>query len=607
VLPRPALAVLLAAAALSGCARPRTAPAAPAVSAARHGPLRAGQPVRGWTILSDSEPEARAVVAAARGYDVNHLELSHEIVHDLKEVRDARKRGLVNRLTDAAHAAGVQEVVVWDHALYDLDHYPARFRTGPGRTLDLDDPALWAWIRQDYREMLDLVPAVDGIVLTFIETGARAERQHSARLATPEEKLAAVVNAVADVVVGERKLNLYARTFAYTDDEYRHITRAVERFARPEIRLLMKETPHDFFLTHPNDRFAGTIARPTVIEFDVAGEFNGQGLIASTWPEYVLGRARDLLARPHVIGYTARTDRYGATRIVGRPAEVDLYALTRWFEDRRVTAAQAADEFIARRYGAAALPHVRAAFANAFDIVTSVLYTLGTNVANHSALDYDPYNSSWARHVSGKWLRPPVARVGHGVDVELHYWKDVVDRLAPPWAKAPGGAQWGEVRWVVDSGWITPGERMDARFLGYVVAEKEFGVRKAEESLAHVAAARTALADSDHVELHRHFERTLLTARLHRAVAKAYFGFRVWARGGEHRTSAVERTVREGLREIREVAAAIEGYPAPPPAGQWDWVGDARQARRYAEWITTGWPRETRGFRNPYGGVAFPE
>lgn len=84
------------------------------------GPLALGQQVRGWTILSDREPDALAVIEAARRYDINHLELSHEIVHDLKEVRDENKRGLTNRLTDAAHAAGIQEVVVWDHALYDL-------------------------------------------------------------------------------------------------------------------------------------------------------------------------------------------------------------------------------------------------------------------------------------------------------------------------------------------------------------------------------------------------------------------------------------------------------------------------------------------------------
>ena len=158
--------------------------------------------MRGWTILSDREPDDLAVIAAAPAYRIDHLELSHQVVMDLNEVRDDRKRTLVNRLIDSAHAAGIREVVVWDHALYELAYYPARFRTGPGGTLDLDDPAFWTWLKQDYRDMLDRVPAADGVVLTFIETGARAERQQSRVMTTPQEKLAAVVNAVAEVVIG---------------------------------------------------------------------------------------------------------------------------------------------------------------------------------------------------------------------------------------------------------------------------------------------------------------------------------------------------------------------------------------------------------------------
>ena len=92
----------------------------------------------------------------------------------------------------------------------------------------------------------------------------------------------AVVDGVADVIINERHLNLYARTFAYTQAEYDNIIGAVKLFKNKEIRLLMKETPHDFFLTHPNDRYAGTIARPTIMEFDVAGCVSGE--VATDWP-----------------------------------------------------------------------------------------------------------------------------------------------------------------------------------------------------------------------------------------------------------------------------------------------------------------------------------
>src|SRR5690606_10994274 len=141
------------------------------------------------------------------------------------------------------------------------------------------------------------------------------------------------------------------------------------------------------------------------------------------------------------------------------------------------------------------------------------------------------------------------------------------DHLAPPWAKAPGGAQWDEVPWVLEQGWITPGERMDEEYLGYILTEKRHGVALAEESLAHVDSAQPVLDPQDYEDLRHYFARTLLTARLHLAVAKAYFGFRVWSRGGSHATPEVERIVSDGLREIDEVASAIESYPIKPQTG----------------------------------------
>ena len=563
--------------------------------------------IRGWTILSESEEDAMAVIAAAPEYNINHLQISHSIVHDLMEVRDSQKRALTNRLTRAAHDAGIGEVVVWDHALYDLDYYPERFRTGPSGTLDLDNSDFWEWFKADYREMLDLVPEIDGIILTFIETGARVEEQHSSRWKTNSEKLAAVVNAVAEVVIGERGLAFYARTFAYTHSEYENIVGAIEGFAWPEIRLMMKETPHDFFLTHPNDFIAGTIPRSTIIEFDACGEFNGQGIIANTWPEYILRRGRDLLKRDHVIGYVARTDRYGDTRLVGRPGEINLYALKRLVDDFDVTAETVYDEFIAQNYGEAAAPYVKPAFKAAYDVVSSSLYTLGTNVANHSKINYEPYRSSYARHVSGKWFDPPVVYVGHGVDREFHYWKDVVEHIAPAWAKAPTGAHWKEVPWVLEQDWVTPKERMNEEFLRYIIKEKDFGVARAQEALSWIEKAKPHLSKNDYRELHHYFARTLLTTRLYRAVAAAYFGFRVYCRGEEFRSDYVLEVTENGLRETTKVADLIRNYPVMPPVGQWDWKSDADAADEYVRLITVdGWPETTRAFANPNGGMTYP-
>lgn len=569
-------------------------------------PLAPDEQVRGWTLLSENESDDMATLAAAPRYHINHIQLSHNIVMNLKDIQDSNQCAMVNRLIDAAHKEGVTEVVLWDHAFYSLDYYPAKFRTGPGGTIDLDNPEFWEWFKNDYRKMLDRVPNADGIVLTFIETGARAEKQYSRKMTTNQEKLAAVVDAVADVVCSERKLNLYARSFSYTYAEYSNIIGAVKLFKNPDTRLMMKETPHDFFLTHPDDFYAGTIARPTLMEFDAAGEFNGENIAAVTWPEYILRRWRDFAKRPHVVGYTARSDRYGATRLVGSPGEINLLTLKRGVEDPNVTAEQIYNEFITDHYGAAALPEVKLAFKNAFDITTSEFYTLGQNVGSHSRMVLDSDPASFTLHVSGKWIEPPIEYVHHDVNREFHYWRDVINHIAPPSFKSPDHHNWDEVHWVLTNGWVNAGEQMDEEYLHYIITEKNYGVKLAEDSVQHIENAKAVLKPADYQQLHDYFEHTLLAARIRRATASAYYGFRVWCRGKEFQTPYVVSSVENGLKEIKEVAALMRNYPDQPPVGQWNWVKDADTADQYFNWIVRdGWPAKTFGSANPNAGMTF--
>src|SRR5690606_2369802 len=196
-------------------------------------PLDLNEPVKGWIILSDNPEEGMSVIDRAPEYDINHLQLSHDVIHDLRHVRDPQRLRLAKSFIKRAHEKGIREVVVWDRSLYNLSYYPDQFKPGPDGTIDLDNPAFWEWFKNDYREMLDMIPGIQGLILTFIETGARVENQHSMKLKSNQEKLAAVVNAVASVVIGERGLNLYARTFSYTYEEYENIVGAIELFEYP--------------------------------------------------------------------------------------------------------------------------------------------------------------------------------------------------------------------------------------------------------------------------------------------------------------------------------------------------------------------------------------
>lgn len=568
-------------------------------------PLDIDETVKGWIILSDNVYEDSIVIEKSTEYDINHLQISHHLIHDLRHVRDLERLEKAEILTNQAHAQGIQEVVLWDRSLYELDYYPVQFKTGPNGTIDLDNTAFWEWFKEDYREMLSLAPNIQGLILTFIETGARVEDQYSEELKSNQEKLAAVVNAVASVVIGEYGLNLYARTFSYTYEEYENIIGAIELFEYPEIRLMMKETPHDFFLTHPNDMFAGTINRPTIIEFDVAGEFNGQGVIASTWPEYILERWSYFLDRNNIIGYAARVDRYGDTRIIGRPSEINLYALKRYLEDRNLTADNIYDEFITQIYNEESLPFIKNAFMNSYDIITSVLYTLGTSTANHSKLNYDPYTSHWARHVSGKWFNPPVVFIEHGINREFHYWTDIIDTLAPDWAKA-GGTQLREIPWVIENEWLTRGENMNEEYLSYIITEKRYGVSLAEKSLNEINKAKPYISEKQYEELYDYFNRTLITARLHKAVSSLYFGYRIYARGATYRSPSLIELINTALEKTKKVSDIINNYEKKVSIGQWNWREDTEMALQYCEWIENGtWPTETSGHATNLNGVKF--
>ena len=556
--------------------------------------------IRGWNILSDSFEDDLVTISAAKSYNINHLQLSHDLVMDLREIRDPKRQKLVNDLIGEAHRAGIGEVVVWDHALYDLKYYPDEFKTGPKGTINLDNPAFWEWFREDYRALMNLAPEADGVVLTFIETGARAENQFSVNLKSGPEKLAAVVDAVAGVVCDELGKQLYIRTFAYTNAEYLNTIGCIEHIKNNKVRLMMKETPHDFFLTHPNDIYAGTIDRPTIMEFDACNEFNGQGVIANTWPEYIIRRWSDLIKRPNVIGYVARTDRYGDTRLVGTPNEILLYALKQYSEDQTVTSGIIADEFISDRYGKKSVRYLRPAFSMAYDIVSSSIYTLGTNVANHSKLDYDPYKSSYGRHVSGKWLDPPVVYVKHDVNREFHYWTDIIEHLSPARFKTAEGPLAEEAPQVIENKWVTAGEKMNETYLKYIIAEKKYGVTQAEKALKLVTKAKKVMEENNYNQVYNLFDRTLITAKMYEAAATAYFGFRIYAQGAEYQTEWLNRTMKDALGKMLIIADEIDNYEDKVPRGQWNWRGDAETSREYIDKITkTGWKE--------YGNIIFDD
>jgi hypothetical protein len=222
--------------------------------------------------------------------------------------------------------------------------------------------------------------------------------------------------------------------------------------------------------------------------------------------------------------------------------------------------------------------------------VTSSLYTLGTNIANHSKMDFDPYKSSYGRHVSGKWLDPPVVFISHGVNKEFHYWKDIIEHVAPARYKTADADLNIEAPVVLKNNWVSPEEKMDEEYLKYIITEKHFAVESALQALDLINKAKEVLAEKDYLQLYNLFYRTLLTARIFESTATAYFGYRVYSRGEAFQKNWLKETIKNSLDSVLSVAGDIENYKGNVPVGQWKWKNDAATARIYYKRITeTGW------------------
>ena len=531
--------------------------------------------IYGWNILTDHTPTALRTLEATKNYHVNHLQLSHQICHNLKDVKLQWNRNIVNNLTEHAHELGIPEVVVWDHALYNLDYYPDRFKMKDSGLLNLDDPNFWEWFKADYRKMLDKIPEVNGIVLTFIETGARVENQYSEILKTPQEKLAALVDSVASVIVTERHLKLYLRSFMYNKNELNNLMQCFSLIKCPDIVVMAKETPHDFFVTHPVSWWIQDIPFPVIIEFDATHEFSGQGIVASFFPGIHLKRWEYYQKLPNVIGFSIRTDRYGKTSILNRPPEINLFAIYEATKDPEIGVDEVIEKFIEGKYDSVLVPYLRPVFEMAPEIILSSFYTLGLNTTHHSSLDFS-YRSIYTRHVSGRWMDNPEVHIQHGVDKTFHYWKDIVNHLAPAKVKESEGANLQEIPEVLENNWIQAEELMDTTYLNYVLVEKKYGVSLAEEAMTDINKAKPYFTDARGFnQIYHIFNRTLMTAKLRKAYAQIYYSQRIWNRGKDFQNEQLLELIKQGIEEIKVVSKEMKDYRRKGPVGQYDWVEDA--------------------------------
>lgn len=538
--------------------------------------------VRAINILSANIENGHAAIDAAAAEGMTQVQLSHRVIHNLFDLKDDQKLALAGELSSYAHSKGISEVLVWDHALYDTDYYPAEFYYPGTGLLDLDKEGLWEWIRQDYRGMMALCPDVDGLVLTFVESGARIEEQYS-RMSIPE-RLAKVINTVSGVVCEECGKTLYLRTFAYDEAEYRNIEECFSLVDwNGSMVLMVKDAPHDFFLFHPDNSYAGKLGHPTVVEFDTCLEYGGQAEILGSIPDYFYDRWRRMSILPEVCGFVARTSRCEDDEITGTPSEVNLYTLNRISDNPDAALDEIVSDFVSSRYGEAAVKYLKPALMCGRDVVEGTMYILGLSTSHHSNFTLEA-PSTYSRHVSGRWTSSEYFRPGHGVDRELHWWKDIVNKLAPVSCKTgldPKRA--AEIAYAFENGWLSGEEEMDGQYLDYVIRWVKDCRKNTMKGFRKLKRGEKVLSECGYNQLYDLFERSLMCLDLRGDAAVCYWGSRIWSRGEGYRTGSLRRKVDRAAARLEKTLESYENYDKVFPKGTWDWCADTLKAREYLE------------------------
>lgn len=324
------------------------------------GHARAERPaeVRGWVLLVDDMDYLRATIRKAPEYGINHIQLSHGIVHFADQlIDDADRRRNVHELVRLGKSLGLQ-MVIWTHELHAV---PDRFNVGVEKRVNLDDPELWTWLADRYETLYELVPELDGVVVSLSETGRAAVTREDGVISTMERqvrvaKIGEVLNRVHEplgkcVILRDFGETLWAR-------------QGILLCPRP-VWAMTKVVFGDW---HPYCEHSITYNyygdRPMLVEFDLCGEFIGQSVIPWCDPAYIKYRWDHAVRTGSPTGGVARIGRQEqGTRHVtfGTPNEINIEMFCRLIRDGHADPDAVWREWTARTYGAKAAPRVEAA------------------------------------------------------------------------------------------------------------------------------------------------------------------------------------------------------------------------------------------------------
>ena len=174
------------------------------------------------------------------------------------------------------------------------------------------DPFWGTFVRQSIAEMLENVPEITGVILSAGTHESRTSITHKiactcerCRNTDPEEWYHSIFEAVY-APLKEKHKKLIVRDFSFRAENQDTLLRGVKAVGE-DVIISLKNTPHDFYPTFPNNPKIGTTGREEWAEFDSWGQFFGSGIFPAGVAEDYVRRLRYCKDRG-VTGVFFRTD-----------------------------------------------------------------------------------------------------------------------------------------------------------------------------------------------------------------------------------------------------------------------------------------------------------
>lgn len=266
--------------------------------------------LRGWVLLTYDVKYLKEIINKAPSYGINHIQLSHDILHHADEaISDEARRKDVNQLIDLCHANKI-DCYVWTHEVRRPD--PEMMKDGKV----FIDEKFWDWIRRRYVEFFKVCPKVDGLVISFSEGDFTIDSPEEVTSNyTVEEMYRLLIKTIYDVC-RENGKTLIVRKFSGAA-----LKPVLE--APADLVVMQKCTTADWQVYSANNPNLGTYGNHRQIcEFDLAGEYDGQGELPWCAPGYIQSRLRFAAGRG-MTGMVARIDRNGRNAF-GTPNEINI-------------------------------------------------------------------------------------------------------------------------------------------------------------------------------------------------------------------------------------------------------------------------------------------